>query len=159
MGAADYRAYLDLLKELGGCLDKLAGLSQQKAETVRQDDLMAMDAVLKQEQAVGLAIRGLELRRVKLMGQLGLENVPLAQLAEHYPPELFGEAKQTAEGLRQSYQIYRSSADMARNLLELNLHQIEKFIAASGVDPAEAGAGYEAPGAEPPRNMKTDFRA
>ena len=159
MGAADHQAYLDLLKELGGYLDKLAELSQQKAETVRQDDLIAMDAVLKQEQAVGLTIRGLELRRVKLMGQLGLENVPLAQLPEHYPAELFDEAKRTAESLRQSYKIYRSSADMARNLLELNLHQIEKIIAAAGVDPVEAGAGYEIPGAEPPKNMKTDFRA
>ena len=63
------------------------------------------------------------------------------------------------EALRQSYKIYRSCADMARTTLELNLHQIEKTITASGIDPVLGGAGYAAPGAEPPKNMKTDFRA
>ena len=48
---------------------------------------------------------------------------------------------------------------MARNTLELTLHQIDKIVAAAGIDPGQLGAGYQAPGVEPPKNMKTDFRA
>ena len=105
-----------------------------------------------------LTLRGLEQRRLKLVSQLGLDGVSLTQLPDKYPDELQLEAKQTAEELRGSYSVYRSCADAARSTLELNLHQIEKIIVDSGADPA-AGAGYQAPGVEPPRNMKTDFRA
>ena len=159
MGASDHQAYLDLLKELRGCLDRLGELSAEKAKTVRQDDLLAMDEVLKQEQVLSLSLRGLEQRRVKLLAKLGLSGVPLADLPGRYPEELQDEAKRTVEELRESYSIFRARADMARNLLELNLHQIDKAITAAGGDPADVGAGYEIPGAEPPKNMKTDFRA
>lgn len=159
MGVSDHQAYLDLLRELSGYLDRLGELSEQKAQTVRQDDLLAMDEVMKQEQVLSLSLRGLEQRRVKLLAQLGLGDVPLADLPGKYPAELHGEAKQTVEGLRSSYKIFRARADMARNVLELNLHQIEKVISAAGVDPNTVGAGYEPPGSEIPKNMKTDFRA
>lgn len=154
-----FPAYLALLRELGGHLDRLAALAQEKADAARQDDLLALDEVLKQEQAMTLTLRGLEQRRQKLAAGLGLEGTGLSGLPGKCPPELQDEARGVVEALRRSYQVYRSRADMARNTLELALHQIDKFFAAAGVDPAQAGAGYEPPGAEPPSNMKTDFRA
>ena len=152
-------SYLGVLRELSATLDRLSQFAQEKAEVVRQDDLIGLDKVLKQEQAMGLNLRGLEQRRLKLVPQLGLEGVPLKDLPQHYPSHLEDEARRTANTLRESYVTYRGYADMARNVLELNLHQIEKVIAASGVDPQTASTGYETPGAEPPKNMKTDFRA
>lgn len=152
-------SYLKLLEELSSSLDRLARLAQDKAAAVRADDLIALDEVLKQEQAMTLNLRGLELKRLKLVGQLGLDKVPLDELEGRCPPELAGRARSTVNALRSSYAVYRSCADMARSLLELNLHQIEKVITAAGVDPAVAAAGYEAPGVEPPKQMKTDFRA
>ena len=154
-----FRAYFGVLKELSGVLDRLTPLALQKAETARAGDLTAMDEVLKQEQALGLNLRGLELKRQKLAPQLGLEGVPLSGLVERCPPELADEARKTADALRKSYEIYRSYADMARSMLELNLHQIDKFLENAGVDPKLAAQGYEAPPTEPPKKMKTDFRA
>lgn len=152
-------SYLELLEELSSSLDRLAQLAQEKAAAVRADDLIALDEVLKQEQAMTLNLRGLELKRLKLVGQLGLDKVPLDELEGRCPPELADRARNAVDALRSSYTTYRSCADMARALLELNLHQIEKVIAASGVDPAVAGSGYTAPDVEPPKQMKTDFRA
>ncbi len=151
-------SYLRLLRELGESLEQLSTLARQKQGCVHENDLLGLDEVLKQEQAMTLTLRGLEQRRLKLVSQLGLDGVSLTQLPDKYPDELQLEAKQTAEELRGSYSVYRSCADAARSTLELNLHQIEKIIVDSGADPA-AGAGYQAPGVEPPRNMKTDFRA
>lgn len=159
MSTSDHQAYLNLLKELKGCLDRLGELSEQKARTVRQDDLLAMDEVLKQEQVLSLSLRGLEQRRLKLLAKLGMSGVPLSGLAERYPAELQDEAKRTVEELRGSYKEFRARSDMARNLLEMNLHRIEKVVADAGGDPKNLDVGYGAPGVEPPKNMKTDFRA
>ena len=156
---AQFRAYLGVLRELSGTLDRLAPLARQKAEAVRADDLLALDEVLKQEQALGLNLRGLELKRQKLVPQLGLDGIPLSKLSEHCPAQLADEARKTASALRESYETYRSYANMARNSLELNLHQIDKALADAGVDPKLAAQGYEAPPMEPPQKMKTDFRA
>ena len=154
-----FRAYFGVLRELGGILDRLTPLALQKAEAARAGDLAAMDEVLKQEQALSLSLRGLELKRQKLSPQLGLEDAPLSALPERCPAQLAGEARKAAAGLRKSYEIYRSYSNMARNMLELNLHQIDKFLERAGVDPKLAVQGYEAPPAEPPQKMKTDFRA
>ena len=154
-----FRSYLDVLRELSAALDRLTPLARQKVEAVRADDLLALDEVLKQEQALGLNLRGLELKRQKLVPQLGLDGVRLSRLPEHCPPQLANEARKTAAALRESYEVYRSYADMARNSLELNLHQIDKFLMESGVDPKLAAQGYESPPMEPPQKMKTDFRA
>lgn len=154
-----HHAYLNLLRQLTGSLDQLSQLAQQKSAVVRQDDLIALDEVLKQEQAMTLNLRGLEQKRLSLLAQLGLEGVSLAELPDRYPPHLQNEAHKVVDALRQSSDLYRTYADAARGTLELHLHQIEKVIASSGVDPTPAGADYSAPSVEPPTNMKTDFRA
>ena len=150
---------LKLLQDLSRDLDRLAQLEQQKSGTVRDNDLLALDEVLKQEQALSLSLRGLEIKRGRLSAQLGLDNVPLDQLAQRCPPHLQEQAKGTVSTLRSSYSVYRSYADLARSALELNLHQIDKFLLDAGVDPKLAAEGYEAPPMEPPKKMKTDFRA
>lgn len=155
----DYLAYLELLGELTGSLDQLSELARQKTSAVSRDNLLALDEVLKQEQAMSLALRGQEQRRMKLIDKLGLANVPLTGLAERCPAQLQVQARQTVEDLQRSYAVYRSAAEVARNTLECNLHELEKVIAQLGGDPAETGAGYDPPSAEPPKNMKTDFRA
>ena len=156
---AQFRAYFGVLRELAGVMDRLTPLARQKAEAARVGDLSAMDEVLKQEQALGLNLRGLELKRQKLVPQLGLDGVPLSGLVERCPQSLRDEARETAAALRKSYEIYRSYSNMARNTLELNLHQIDKYLENAGVDPKLAAQGYEAPPTEPPQKMKTDFRA
>ena len=84
MGDA-YQSYLGLLRELGGILEQLAQLAQDKAAVVRQDDLIGLDEVLKQEQAMTLNLRGLEQRRLKLAAQLGLSGTSLSDLPGRCP--------------------------------------------------------------------------
>ena len=94
------------------------------------------------------------------MAQMGLDKVRLIDLPGRYPPELQAEARKTVDNLRHTYEIYRGYADMARSTLELNLHQIDRILIKAGVDPKLAAEGYESPAnMEPPKKMKTDFRA
>ena len=153
-----HQTYLALLDELSASLDRLSQLARQKTQAVKKDDLMGLDEALKQEQAMTLNLRGLEQKRLKIMAQLGLEGSSLSDLAGRYPASMEIQARQTAEKLLRSYQEYRCAAEVARNTLELNLHEIEKIIEASGLDAAGV-PGYASPTPEPPKRMKTDFRA
>ena len=149
---------VELFDNISGTLDQLAELSRQKAAAVRADNLIALNDVLKQEQALGLAVRGLEQKRVELLSRFDLLNVPLSEVHEKFPPELRLRAKSAAEQLQREYEIYRSAAEVARDTLECNLHEIEKILANAGVDP-KLGTGYGGPEVDLPASLKTDFHA
>lgn len=154
-----YSAYLTLLDELSADMEKLAALAREKCTVVRKDDLTALNDVMKREQVLGLSVRGKEQKRQKLSLQLGLDGTRLAALPRNVPAALVPRARETVEQLQRSYGLYQEAAQVARTTLEINLHEIEKILAAHGVDPAQsAGLRDEAP-MEPPKNMKTDFRA
>ena len=72
MGTMDYTTYQQLLEELGGELEQLITIQNQKIQAVRAHDLDQLNDCMKQEQAISLALRGLEQRRDKLVQELGL---------------------------------------------------------------------------------------
>lgn len=147
-----YAAYLSLLREISAALGKLSDSARQKTKAVRQDDLNQLSQILKEEQALSLSLRSWEQKRSLLLEQLGLSGVPLRELAAHYPDDLRLEAKKTVEDLRGQYRLYQGAAEVARNTLECNLHEIEKILKASGAD-LSSGA------TQPPPPLRTDFRA
>ena len=153
-----YLAYLDLLGSLRKHLSSLCRLANEKAAAVRGDNLLDLDSIMRQEQALSLAFRGLEQKKNALARELGLESVPLSGLADRFPADLHLQAKKTVEELQDQYKLYLAAAEVARNTLECNLHEIEKFLAAQDTA-GEAGPGYAAPSAQPPEAMKSDFRA
>jgi hypothetical protein len=153
-----YRSYLALLGSLREGLARLTELANEKTAVVRQDDLTGLDRVIKQEQAQAMAFRGLENKRLKLHEQLGLAERPLSGLPAAFPASLRLEAKQAVEALQSQYKIYANSAKVARNTLEIHLHEIDKVLSYMGGAPS-GGAGYEQRPSEPPSRMKTDFRA
>lgn len=154
----NYRSYLTLMGEIGSRLEQLSGLAQRKTDAVRRDDLMTLNEIIKQEQAIALALRGLEQKRGKLSVGLGLDGVRLSQLADRFPDALRLEARTAADALHRQYKVYEASAHVARNTLECNLHEIEKIIEDLGGDP-NAEPGYQLTEVQPPQSMKTDFRA
>ncbi|MCI8502155.1 MAG: flagellar protein FlgN [Oscillospiraceae bacterium] len=151
-------AVLELFDKITDILTQLAELERDKAAAVRKDDLTALDKSLKQEQVLALSIRGLEQKRTDLLSQFGLLELPLSDLPGKFPADQRMEAKKTVDRLRDAYQIYRHAAEVARDTLECNLHEIEKILANAGVDPKN-GPGYGSPDIEPPATMKTDFHA
>ena len=152
-----YLAYLDLLESFCKHLRTLCRLAGEKATAVRSDNLLELDSVMRREQALSLAFRGLEQKKDALARELGLESVPLSSLADHFPSDLRLQAKKTVEALQDQYKVYHAAAEVARNTLECNLHEIEKFLAAQDI--SAVGPGYTPPPAQPPEAMKSDFRA
>ncbi len=120
--------YLNLLDQVGACLENLTALEREKTKAVLHDDLPGVDDCMKREQALSLSLRALERKRTDLLAALGFQNAPLSALADQCPPELKSQARETARRLRDRYDIYRAAADVARHTLEINLHEIEKII-------------------------------
>lgn len=159
MEEKQFRAYFQLLDNLREQLAHLTDLTRLKAKAAENDDLLALDEVLRQEQAAALNFRGLEQRRQKQTEALGIAQLALSQLTECCPPALQEEARKAAEALTAQYRTYRSVAEDTRAILERNLHEVEQTLEQAGVKPEEGIPGYAEPQPETPPNMKTDFRA
>lgn len=152
-------ALLTLFASLTEVLFTLTELAKRKTTAVRKNDLQALDQILKEEQAQALALRGLDQKRVNLLKELNLDTVPLSALPSKAPAALQQKARATVETLRNAYEIYNSAATTARNTLECNLHEIERFLAAAGADPVTTSQGYRPDDVDAPAPMKADFRA
>lgn len=148
--------YLRLLEQMAGELHKLSDLAQEKTEAVQRSDLMALDEVLRQEQASALTFRGLEQKQSQLLEATGLAGIRLSELVENYPPKKRSACKEAVEAINAEYAVYAARSEVARNTLECNLHEIDKILAAA--QNAQQGPGYTHD-PQLPQKMKTDFRA
>lgn len=116
-------------------LDKLSALQIEKLNAAKQQDLALLDRCMKQEQAFSMTLRGYEQKRNRILQELQLADVPLMQLPAHVPAELSTEFSKLVESLRRSHEIFISSQNTARTVLERDLKQIEQVLKQRGLDP------------------------
>lgn len=153
-----FQSYLQLLRELCGVLNTLTGIEQEKTRAVRNDDLAGLNECMKKEQALTMALRGYDRKRETALESLGLTGVPLSRLAARAPERHRTETRELAEELRLRYSQFRGAAEVARDTLECNLHQIEGFLQKLEADDMGC-AGYEGGDPRIPPSLGTDFRA
>ena len=143
-----WREYLGQLEKLANTLEQLTEVEREKTAAVSRGDLDAVDACMKREQVFSLNLRGFDQKREKMLARLGLTGTKLDQLEAKAPPEAALETKRAVEKVRQHYKVFRSASDVARNILECNLHEIEKLQ-------REKESRHEAP----TEARQADFRA
>ena len=151
-----FRSYLELLQSILSNLSQLTKLVHRKIEVAQTDDLEALDEILNEEQALALAFRGLEQKRLNLLRELDLSEVPLAQLSAHFPPEMEEAVRQTAAELMEQYRTYHDGAQPARGILEHNLREVDRVLAVLNADPA-GNPGHVTQTPSSP-SAKADFR-
>lgn len=149
--AGAHEDFLKLIKELSGTLDQLAGLGRRKVSCTRKGDLSELDECMRREQVITLSLKTLEKKRQALLQEMGLVDVPLPHLYEHYPPALRQEAKDAVEELQTQFTRYQSAAAAARSVMERALRDIESMM-------PENAPPLPSPD-EPPPKMRTDLRA
>jgi len=151
-----FRSYLELLQSILSNLSQLTKLVHRKIEVAQMDDLEALDEILNEEQALALAFRGLEQKRLNLLRELDLSEVPLAQLSAHFPPEMEEAVRQTAAELMEQYRTYHDGAQTVRGILEHNLREVDRVLAVLNADPA-GNPGHVTQTPSSP-SAKADFR-
>lgn len=148
-----YEDYLQYLEDLAGTLDRMTEVTKAKDKAARTGDLVVVESLMKKEQVFSMTLRGMDIKRDKMLSEMGLQGVPLSKLAENYPPELFDRARKTVEHLQNRYAVFNSASEAARVTMECALHEIERMLPENQPVPAKKDKG------EPPVKMKTDFRA
>ena len=151
-----FRSYLELLQSILSNPSQLTKLVHRKIEVAQMDDLEALDEILNEEQALALAFRGLEQKRLNLLRELDLSEVPLAQLSAHFPPEMEEAVRQTAAELMEQYRTYHDGAQTVRGILEHNLREVDRVLAVLNADPA-GNPGHVTQTPSSP-SAKADFR-
>lgn len=136
--AGSFQDMLKLIRDLTHTLEELTEAQKNVASAVRTDDLEKLGECMKREQALSLALRNADQRRIKLQAELGLENVRLAQLPEHVQDEAMRqEIKAAGEALSTQYRVMQSAAEVARSALECSLHEVEGMMTKLGFDPVQ----------------------
>lgn len=136
--AGGFQDMLKLIRDLTHTLEDLTAAQKAVASAVRTDDLEKLGECMKKEQALSLALRNADQRRVKLQAELGLENVRLSQMPEHVQDDhMRQEIKAAGEALSIQYQLLQSAAEVARSALECSLHEVEGMMTKLGFDPVQ----------------------
>lgn len=105
-----------------------------------------------------MSLRGYDQKRQTALDSIGLSGVPLSQLAARAPEDCRDETRKVAEELRLQYTQFLGAAEVARDTLECNLHQIETILQKLEAD--ETGRdGYEKKDPHIPPALGADFRA
>ena len=130
-----YANLSSLFTDIITTLDKLSALQMEKLNAAKQRNLELLDHCMNQEQAFSMSLRGYEQKRNRILKELQLADIPLTQLPSHVPAEKYTEFSKLAESLRHSYEIYTSSEQTARTVLERDLKQIEQALKQRGLDP------------------------
>lgn len=152
-----FREYLAFLRELGQTLDQITKVEQEKTQFVRSDDLEGLNACMKQEQALSMALRSYDQKRDTMLKEMNLEAVSLRGLVDHSPADCKEETKKTVEQLCRQYTLFQSAYEVAQDTLECNLHQINKILQTA--NPEGESGNYEQPFPQMPAHLRTDFRA
>ena len=136
--AGSFQDMLKLIRDLTRTLEDLTETQKNVASAVRTDDLEKLGECMKREQALSLALRNADQRRIKLQAELGLENIRLSQLPEHVQDDhMRQEIKAAGEALNIQYQLLQSAAEVARSALECSLHEVEGMMTKLGFDPVQ----------------------
>lgn len=136
--AGSFQDMLKLIRDLTHTLEDLTETQKGVASAVRSDDLEKLGECMKREQALSLALRNADQRRVKLQAELGVENIRLAELPEHVQDEVLRQGiKAAGEALTTQYRVMQSAAEVARSALECSLHEVEGMMTNLGFDPVQ----------------------
>ena len=80
-----YEDYLQYLEDLADTLEQMAEVTKAKNKAARAGDLVTVESLMKKEQVFSMTLRGMDIKRDKMLAEMGLQGVPLSKLAENYP--------------------------------------------------------------------------
>lgn len=130
--ADSYEELFSLLDKLSREMDELTEIAREEHEAVLRSDIIGIQDCMKREQAVSLSLRSMDIKRDRLLEELGMSDVPLSQLAEHCPDDKRTRARKAQKRLTDRYRLYRSASAVTTKSLELKLAAIDDRLKENG---------------------------
>ncbi len=129
----DYNELIKLYTSIDEEICKLHGVQLRKIEAQNHHDLDKLNDCIKLEQAISLAMRGYEQKRLTIHTELGVADVPLSELSTHFPQDIAPQMSTVADKLLTNYSALSKVQDTARKLIEANLKLVENSLEYRGV--------------------------
>lgn len=126
---ADLTGFAELMKQLIELFDRMIPLEQEKLNVVKQNQVSALEELIKKEQAEIMALRGLDQKREKQQKELGFENMAFREILERLPQEQHEEFQELFDSLGARVKDFQSITESSRAIMEVNLHAINKMVA------------------------------
>lgn len=121
--------FIAFIKELIQFFDELTMVEKTKLQAAIHNDIPTIEDCMKKEQVELLKFRGLEKRRQAILSSLGLENKTFSEILETVESSYKEELSSIYIKLNSAVKLYRDTFDSAKNVIEVNLHNIEKTLA------------------------------
>lgn len=79
---ADMTKFADLIRQFAELFDRLIPLEQEKLDIVKQNQVSALEDIIKREQAEIMTLRGLDQKRERLQKELGFPDMTFSEILE-----------------------------------------------------------------------------
>ncbi len=126
---ADMTKFADLIRQFIELFDRMIPLEQEKLNVVKQNQVSALEDIIKREQAEIMALRGLDQKRERLQKDLGFAELTFQEILERVSGEEHGELQQLFDELSGRVKEFRSVTESSKTMMEVNLHAINKMVA------------------------------
>ncbi len=99
-----------------------------KLQAIKHNQVAVLEDYLNKEQPMVMRLRGLELEREKQQALLGFQDKKFQQILEEISEEEKEELVPLFHELSSQLQVFQEMTDNVNQLLQMNLHQIDKKI-------------------------------
>ena len=147
----DFTAFTKVIEEFITLFDHLISIEQEKLDAAVKNRVTFVEDCM--EQAAVLQLRGLEQKRETEQKRLGMEGFTFRRILEEAPSETAASLKPLFDQLSERVTAFRSVSDSAKNIIEVNLHVIQRALVAEG----PGKATYSAAGQKKNDNKRNNF--
>lgn len=149
----DFTAFTKIIEELITLFDHLIPIEQEKLDAAVKNRVSFVEDCMHKEQAAVLQLRGLEQKRESEQKRLGLEGYTFRQILECAPEDAAAALNPLFDRLAEQVRTFQSVSASARDIIEVNLHVIQRALAAE----APGKATYSAAGQKKDDNKRNHF--
>lgn len=125
----DFDSFCKVIRDTLTLFDELNDYENKKLDAIAANNVLQLDAYIIDEQAYLMKMRGLDLKREKLLGQLGLPGMPFKDIIEKFE----GDEKETLTGLYDELSFksaeLKNAISVTKTAIDLNLNNISAMLA------------------------------
>lgn len=142
-----FSAFVSIINEFIQLFDELIPIEQKKLDAAVDNKVTVVEDCMNKEQAAILKMRGLEQKREQAQKDMDMDGFTFRQILEASSEEHADVLNPLFDQLSQQVTTFRSISESAREMIELNLHNIQSSLS------QEMGARSEY---SPSRKVKKD---
>lgn len=125
--------FISVIQEMIGFFSNITEIEKIKLNAATKNDIILIEDCMKKEQAEVLRFRGLDKKRNEIQDVLGFHNLTLSEILPLVDKEQSDDCALLFSQLGNVVTIYQKTANSAKTVMEVNLHQIDTVLTKANV--------------------------